>query len=61
VIITYPSQNLANHKDGFLLRDVTSYFLLAFFFPGCDKEGALPQEVPFPSSKRLLCKSRFND
>ncbi len=37
------SQNLEN--EGVMLRDVTSYFLLAYFFPGCDREDAEPAEV----------------
>lgn len=32
------------------LRDATSYFLLAYFFPGCDKEDAEPQEVRSPAN-----------
>ena len=38
-------QNLAGHKDGMKLREVSSYFLLAYFFPGCGNEDSEPSDV----------------
>ncbi len=32
-------------KESIMLRDVTSFFLLAYFFPGSDKEDSQPSEV----------------
>jgi len=34
----------ANEDDGFKLRDTTSFFLLGYFFPGCEAPGSLPCE-----------------
>lgn len=44
IVFQRDDQNIDTHKDGTMLRDVTSFFLIAYFFPGCHMDESIPPE-----------------